>query len=153
MDRIFDIASISVERLMQGWRWLYPDPVTLLARSAFGDLFLRTESGEVLKLNVSVGQITEIARSEEEFRRLAGTEERLQEWFARADEIAAAQRGLIPNSQQCIAFKIPLMFAESGVPNNAYLADLYEQVSFLGDLHRQISRLPDGAKVRLVTGN
>jgi len=45
------------------------------------------------------------------------------------------------------------MFAESGAPNNAYLADLYEQVSFLGDLHRQISKLPDGTKVRFVTEN
>jgi len=152
MDRIFDVANISVERLMKEWRWLYPDPVTLLARSTFGDLFLRKESGEVVKLNVSIGQITEIAGSEEEFLRLAGTEERLQEWFAKADELAAAQRGLIPNSEQCIGFKIPLMFAESGVPNNAYLADLYEQVSFLGDLHRQISKLPDGTKVRFVTG-
>ena len=153
MDRIFDVADISVERLMQEWRWLYPDPVTLLARSAFGDLFLRKESGQVVKLNVSIGQITEIAGSEEEFRRLAGTEEWLQEWFANADELAAAQRGLILNSQRCIGFKIPLMFAESGAPNNAYLADLYEQVSFLGDLHRQISKLPDGTKVRFVTEN
>jgi len=75
---------------MQEWRLLYPDPVTLLARSAFGDLFLRKESGQVVKLNVSIGQITEIAGSEEEFRRLAGTEEWLQEWFAKADELAAA---------------------------------------------------------------
>jgi hypothetical protein len=77
-------------------------------------------------------------------------EEKRQDWFAEDDALTASQRGLIPNSSQCIAFKAPLMFAESGAPDNVYVADLYEQVSFLGDLNRQVSALPDGAKVRLV---
>jgi hypothetical protein len=37
-------------------------------------------------------------------------------------------------------------------PTNAYVADLYEQVSFLGDLgdlHQQIADVPNGGKVRL----
>jgi hypothetical protein len=96
--------------------------------------------------------LAEIAASEEEFRRLASTEEKRREWFAEDDEMDAAKRGLTPSPQQCIAFKIPLMFAESGKPNNVYVADLYEQVSLLGDLHRQVSELPDGTKVRLVVG-
>jgi hypothetical protein len=41
------------------------------------------------------------------------------------------------------------VFAESGAANPAYLVDLYENVSLLGDLNRQISSLPDGSKVRL----
>jgi hypothetical protein len=60
---------------------------------------------------------------------------------------------LKPNDLQCIGFKVPVVFAESAdVPNNAYVTDLYEQVSFLGDLHRQIADTPDGAKVRLKVG-
>ncbi len=43
----------------------------------------------------------------------------------------------------------PLIFAESGSPDTPYVADLYENISFLGDLNRQISSLPDGAKVRI----
>jgi len=31
--------------------------------------------------------------------------------------------------------------------------DIYEHLSFLGDLHRQIAELPDGAKVKLVAKN
>jgi hypothetical protein len=63
--------------------------------------------------------------------------------------MAAVDRGLKANAHQCIAFKIPLQFAEGGAPTRAYVADLYEQVSFLGDLNRQTSHLPDGSKVRL----
>ena len=47
---------------------------------------------------------------------------------------------------------VPLVFAESGSPDTTYVADLYEHVSFLGDLNHQIADLPDGAKVRLRIG-
>jgi hypothetical protein len=44
-------------------------------------------------------------------------------------------------------------FAESAnVPNNVYVADLYEEVSFLRDVHRQIADNPNGAKVTLRVG-
>jgi hypothetical protein len=73
-----------------------------------------------------------------------------EQWFAEEDEEAAAARGLKPNTTQCIGFSVPLVFAESGSPDSPYVADLYEHISFLGDLNQQISGLPDGAKVRLV---
>jgi hypothetical protein len=45
------------------------------------------------------------------------------------------------------------LLAESrGVPENPYVDDLYEHVSFLGDLHRQIADVPNGGKVRLKVG-
>jgi hypothetical protein len=58
-------------------------------------------------------------------------------------------RGLIPDVGQCIGFKTPLVFAESSDPDNAYITDIYDHVSFLGDLHLQISGLPEGTKVRI----
>jgi hypothetical protein len=149
VEILFDVEHLSVERLLKEWRWLCPQTVALLARSAFGDLYLRDESGRVLKLDVATSLIKEVADSESEFRKLASTKEKQEEWFATRDELAAARRGLNPSENQCIAFKIPLVFAESGTPNNAYLADLYEYVSFLGEVHRQISELPEGSKVRL----
>jgi hypothetical protein len=148
LNGVFDVQHLSIDRLLTEWRWLCPQTVALVARNAFGDLFLRDDSGKILKLDLSVGQLTEVCESEERFRVLA--DEKRQEWFLEDDALAAAKRGLVPNSSQCIAFKIPLMLAESGTPNNVYVADLYEQVSFLGDVHRQTSALPDGTKARFV---
>lgn len=145
----FDVGHLSVERLLTEWRWLCPQSLTLVARSAFGDLYLQEGNGKVLRLDVAIGQIQELAQSETEFRDMASAKAKRDEWFAEADEIGAARRGLKPDRNQCIAFKTPLVFAESGTPNNAYVADLYEQVSFLGDLHRQLKELPDGAKVQI----
>lgn len=148
MKDVFDVGHLSVDRLLSEWRWLCPQPVTLIACNAFGHLFLRDESGKVLKLDVWVGQLTEVSPSEEKFR-VAAAGGKGAEWFKEEDERAAGEQGLVPGSNQCIGFKIPLMFAESGRSGNAYAADLYEQVSFLGDLNRQVATLPDGAKIKL----
>jgi hypothetical protein len=145
----FLVEHLSLERLLEEWRWLCPQTVALIARNAFGDLYLRDEYGKILKLDIAIGQIKEVAESDTEFRKLASTKEKREEWFAESDELAASRQGLTPGASQCIGFKTPLVFAESGTPNSAYVADLYEYVSFLGEVHRQISQLPDGSKVRL----
>ena len=149
MQKWFEVEHLDVERLLLDWRWLCPNPMTLVARNAFADLFLCNGSGEIYLLDVAIGTLTKIADSEVEFRQLAATSEKQEQWFAESDEKAAIAQGLTPNADQCIGFSIPLVFAESGNPGNAYVTDLYEHVSFLGDLHRQIADLPAGSKVRL----
>ena len=148
MESYFLVGNLDVDRLLSEWRWLCPQSLALVARSAFGDLFLRDEAGKIIKLDIAIGQILEVATSEADFRDLAYTKEKREQWFAESDELAAMERGLNPNQDQCVAFKTPIIFAEAGTPNNAYVGSLYEQVSFLGDLHRQISQLPDGSKVQ-----
>jgi hypothetical protein len=148
MADYFLVDHLDVDRLLNEWRWLCPQSLALVARSAFGDLFLRDGAGKIFKLDIAIGQLNEIARSESEFRNLANTKEKREQWFAESDELAAIERGLEPNQDQCVAFKTPIIFAEAGTPNNAYVGSLYEQVSFLGDLNRQISQLPDGSKVQ-----
>jgi hypothetical protein len=76
------VEHLSVERLLEEWRWLCPQTLALLARSAFGDLYLRDESGRVQKLDVATGLIKKVADSESEFRELASAKEKQEEWFA-----------------------------------------------------------------------
>jgi hypothetical protein len=120
--------------------------MALVAKNAFGDLFLRDKSGRIHWHNVAIGKLTRIADSEKQFRELARSRDKQEEWFAAADEKAAVARGLEPNEAQCIGFGVPLVFAEGGSRDTAYVADLYEHVSFLGDLIRQIADAPDGVK-------
>jgi len=142
--------AIDSERLLREWRWLCPQSLTVIDKNAFGDLFLRDGAGRVHILEVGSGDFTLIAESVPEFRTLAVTPEKQEEWFQEEAVNAAKERGLIPGPRQCIGFSTPVVFAEGGGLDSAYIADLYEHVSFLGDIHQQISTLPDGAKVRLV---
>jgi hypothetical protein len=47
---LFDIEHLDTNRLLEQWHWLCTEPVTLIARNGFGDLFLRTVEGKVLCL-------------------------------------------------------------------------------------------------------
>jgi hypothetical protein len=92
----------------------------------------------------------EVAETVDQFISAAGAPEMRREWFAEDDEKAAAQLGIVPGAAECVGFKMPLCFRESSMTSdNMYVADLYEYVSFLGDIHRQMATLPDGTKVRL----
>jgi hypothetical protein len=136
--------------LLEQWRWLCSEPVALVARNGFGDMFVRTVTGKVMWLNVGNGTLPDAAESESSFRDLMNNPVNREIWFAEKRLDALAQGGLRLNNLQCIGFKMPLIFSESAnSPENGYVADLYEQVSFLGDLHRQIADSPNGAKVRL----
>jgi hypothetical protein len=149
MEQWFAVDHLDVERLLVEWRWLCWGRMTLVARNAFADLFLRNESGQVFRLDVGVARLRKVADSEAEFRVLADSREKRDEWFAEADEKSAAGRGLTPNADQCIGFSVPLVLTERSTPNAPYIADLYEHVSMLGNVNRQIAHLPDGTKVRL----
>jgi hypothetical protein len=149
METWFQVDNLEVERLLSDWRWLCPSQMSLLARNVFGELFLLDEAGAVFWLNTTTGKMIKVSNSKVEFMKMAETKEKRREWFVENEMLAYAQRGLVPSSSQCIGFGIPAVFAEGGRPDTAYIADIYEHVSFLGDLHRQIGNLPDGSKVQL----
>jgi len=153
IEQSFNIEQLDVNRLLEQWRWLSADPMTLVTRNGFGDMFLRIANGKILWLNVGDGTLTEIADSVSGFEHSLTESAKRELWFAEQQLAAFAEHGLKPNDLQCIGFKTPVVFAESAnAPNNAYVADLYEQVSFLGDLHRQIADSPNGGKLRLKVG-
>jgi hypothetical protein len=141
--------DLEIERLLSDWRWLCPAKMSLLAKNLFGELFLTDETGVVLWLNTTVGKLSKVANSGAEFLELANTSRKRQEWFVEQEVVVYADRGLVPSSSQCIGFGVPAVFAEGGTPETAYVADIYEYVSFLGDLHQQLLASPDGSKVRL----
>lgn len=149
MEEWFQVDGLEIERLLSDWRWLCPSQMSLVARNVFGKLFLKDETGAVFWLNTTTGKFNRISDSEAEFRKMAETSEKRREWFAEPETLAYAKRGFLPSLSQCIGFGVPAVFAEGGTPDTAFVADLYEHVSFLGDLHRQISNLPDGSKVEL----
>ncbi len=149
MEQWFQVDGLDTERLLSEWRWLCASQMSLIARNVFGDLFLRDEVGAVFRLNTTIGKFNKVSSSETEFREMAETSDKRKEWFAEPEMLAFGKRGLNPGLSQCIGFSVPTVFAEGGRPETAYVADLYDYVSFLGDLHRQIPDLPDGSQVRL----
>ena len=144
-----DVEMLDQDRLLSEWRWLCPQPVTIIDRNVYGDLFLRDKLGRVHMLDVGAGELSLIAYSVAEFEELSATAEKRDDWYSEAKAKKAAELGLVPGAMQCIAFDIPVVFEESAKATG-YVADIYDYIGYLGDVHRQIATLPDGAKVKLV---
>jgi len=149
----FDVEDLSVESLLQEWRWLCPHNVRLVAVNAFGDLFLEDERGAVLRLDTSGGRLEPISASVGAFKESAPSVQNRKEWFLEDIEQSLIEQGFRLQKGKCLGYKVPIVFSESnGGAANVYVADLYEYVSFLGNLHLQMRNTPDGQKVRLIVG-
>ena len=85
MAQWFLVDDLDVGQLLSEWRWLCPQRMTLVTRTAFGDLFLRDEAGAIFWLNTAVGKLNKVANSEAKFREEAQTSEKRSQWFAEAD--------------------------------------------------------------------
>lgn len=150
MYSCFDIDGISAEMLLREWKWLTLEEFSLLAVNAFGDLFLQDVGGRVHRLDVTSGTIFLIATSTVGFREAANDADKKKDWFREELAEQAEGRGCSPGKGQCVGGKIPFVFAQSAsAPDNMYVADLYEYVAFMGDLHGQMKNIPDVGQVRL----
>ena len=148
----FDISGISSERLLYEWKWLVPEECKIVAVNPFGDLFLEDDQGRVQWLDVTSGTISALATSASEFQEEGKNTANRNGWFLEELAGRAEQKGFRPGKGQCVGYKIPSVFKESSnAIENMYVADLYEYVSFMGDIHRQMRDVPDGGKVRIRT--
>jgi len=146
----FDVEGISAERLLHEWKWLVDGTFRLVAVNAFGDLFLSDAQGRVCWLDVTNGTASEITDSVTEFTAAMKNDEFKERCLLEALTRQAEREGFRLGKGQCIGYKIPCIFRESAnLAENTYVANLYEYVAFMGDVHRQIKELPDGGKVRL----
>ena len=93
IEQAFHVDDLSVDQLLVDWRWLCSEPVSLVARNVFGDLFLRNVEGKVLWLQVAVGKLSEITDSESQFRDLLKQDTNRETWLAETDAHAIAERG------------------------------------------------------------
>jgi len=65
----FDIEGISLDKLLNNWKWLIPEEFRLIAVSPFGDLFLENIQGQVQQLDLVGGTVSMIAESPWEFHK------------------------------------------------------------------------------------
>ena len=115
--------------------------------TAFGDLFLRDQSGRLHFLDLMSGEFKQVAESQEEFERLCEDRERRRSWFMGflLTEVRKARGELVAG--QCYSCKIPLSLGGQLEADNFERTDLQAHYSILGQLHRQTKHLPLGTKI------
>jgi hypothetical protein len=140
-----------MDRLLADWRWLCTEEYELLDINDFGDLFLKTPDNSVLMLDLQSGTATRISSSAREFANACSVPENRKEWYFEDLALEFRRRGFVLAVGQVFGYKTPTCFAESSQrENNVYIADLYQYVSLMGSIQKQINDVPDGGKIRFV---
>src|SRR4051794_646368 len=145
------MKGISLERLLFDWRWLLRGEHTLLDINDFGDLFLRAADGSVLMLDLQSGSANSVSCSVAEFEEVRQVPANRRAWYFEDLSSVLRKRGFRLTEGKVFGYKTPTCFKESSERrDNIYVADLYEYVSFMGSIHKQMSEISEGEKVRLI---
>ena len=73
--------GVDFNDLLSEWRWLVGKEYKPVIISALGDLFLRHDDGRIFWLNTGSGELTEVAKDAEEFKKLMVQSDNTDEWF------------------------------------------------------------------------
>lgn len=139
--------GVDLDGLLSEWRWLADGSFQPVVITALGDLFLRHDDGRIFWLSAAWGQLTEVAASAEEFKRLMVQPANADAWFASdlvGDILTAGQR-LRPG--ECFGTKIPPILGGEVEPDNFEPTDLQVHFGILGQIHRQVKDLPPGTPI------
>ena len=144
------INGLQFEKLLADWRWLVPENFTPVLMTAFGDLFLRDESGWIHFLDLMAGEIKEVAASQEKFDHACEDREQRRTWFLGFLVIELKGKHGPLSLNQCYSCKVPLTLGGQIEADNFEPTDLEVHYSILGQLHQQTKRLPAGTKIKNV---
>jgi|SRR5438046_6924127 len=139
--------GLPFESLLSDWRWLVQPHFTPVLMTAFGDLFLRDQTGGVHFLDLMSGKFKQVAASQEEFERLCDDTEQRRSWFIGflLTEIRRSRGDLAAG--ECYSCKTPLSLGGQLDADNFERTELRVHYSTLGQLHRQTRHLPPGTKI------
>jgi hypothetical protein len=139
--------GVDLDGLLSEWRWLADESFDPIVISALGDLFLRNDDGRIFWLNAGSGQLTKVADSAEEFKRLMVQAENANDWFVPqlVGDILASGKRL--KAGECFGYKVPPVLGGEIEPDNFEPTDLQVHFGILGQIHRQVKDLPPGTPI------
>lgn len=148
-DYLIDHSDFDWKALLGSWEWLLEDEMEVAPWlvSRFGDLFFIDELGIVNWLNVSDGELTEVASSEAEFIELLDTGDNADDWFLMSlvDDMLVAGKTLAAG--QCYGFKtLPVLGGEFEA-SNVEVRTIIDYWMVCGRIHAQLDGLPDGTEL------
>ena len=132
---------------LAAWADILPVQCRVLGANLFADVFLADAAGAVHMLEISVGSITEIAASEQEFRQRCFDD--ADGWLLRALVNRCRSAGMILGASQCYAFTTLPLFGGEYEVDNIWMCSRRDWVSFTGHIYAETKDLPDGATVKI----
>ncbi|GAA4349177.1 hypothetical protein GCM10023185_05690 [Hymenobacter saemangeumensis] len=142
---------VDTTKVLSTWNWLIQSDKAIAALTKMGDAVLIDNSNNLYHLDTGLGELYLLGQDRYQF--LDGTlnpdvyEDILS--LRLVDELEAANKYLETN-QVYPFYQLPLM-GGAYAADNIYCLDIYEHFGLTGEIHLQLSGLPDGTEVILKT--
>jgi hypothetical protein len=144
---LIEISETEIRQALDGWTWIGLDGLTVVAISAFGDLFVRSSDRAIHMLDTLEGKLKRVAPS------LAGFAAQLQEPTIRDDWLlsglvnAARNRGMLLEPGECYDFRVAPVIGGKMDLDSVHKLSFLVKVHLAGQLHQQVKDLPPGTRI------
>jgi hypothetical protein len=140
-------AGVEREEILKSWSWLTTDLPVLF--TAMGDVFVQAEDARVSLLDVTAGDLTEVAKNGEEFQQILTDSDFLTEKFY-ADAVANYRKiGKRLNPGKCYGYKKALVFGGDDKVHNLKIYNIEDYLKLMGEIHEKIKDLPEQSEVEI----
>jgi hypothetical protein len=143
-------TEIDCQRLLSYWLWLLQKDFHPIVMTAFGDWFLLDQDGSIHFLDLVAGKLSKAAGSGDEFKRVMGRPEKLDEWFMAELVESLLDAGMALGKDQCYGYKIPPVLGGKLEIANIEPTDIAVHQGLLSQIHQQTRNLPEGTKISKV---
>ena len=152
LDFLFiDIPAVDIHRAIDRWNWMSLSGLTVIAVSAFGEVFLRDGTGAVFQIDTIEGRLLKVASSTRALTAMLQDPQTRDERLLGGLVIGARNRGLILEPGECYDFKIaPILGGQMSLDEIAkfpFVAKLH----IAGQIHEQVKNAPPGTTIDQVT--
>lgn len=143
-------TDFDCQRLLSYWQWLLQKDYHPIVMTAFGDWFLLDQDGSVHFLDLVAGGLSKVAESGDEFKRVMGLPEKLDEWFLAGLVQSLLDAGIVLEKNQCYGYKIPPVLGGKIEVANIEPTDIAVHQGLLSQIHEQTRNLPEGTKINKI---
>ena len=140
-------ADLDCPRLLSYWRWLLQKGYHPIVMTAFGDWFLLDDDGSVHFLDLVAGKLSKAAETGDEFKRIMGLPEKLDEWFMAGLVESLLECGMVLGPGECYGYKLPPIVGGQLEVENIEPTNIVIHQSLLSQIHEQTRNLPEGTKI------
>lgn len=139
-----------LEAIRAAWSWRGLDPTQVIDTSAWGNVIVSTNTGQIWRVCPEELRAEPIAETFASYRVLCSDPQFAEDWNLTALTFEAEALLGKPGDGRCYCLKLPAVLGGRYDGDNLATIALEELIASAGSLAQQIADLPDGAKVSIV---
>lgn len=141
-----EVQPVDILRAIDGWKWLSLAGLTVIATSAFGELFLLDNAGTVFQIDTIDGSLRKVATSIRELVAMLDSPQVRDDLLFEGLIAGTRNKGLILESGECYDFEIPPILGGSMGVDEIQKLPFVVKLQIAGQLHEQARYMvPGGA--------